>query len=395
MKRIAFFVILLLGLLQAVAVAKRLLPPQPPQPVHEPKRIDAAELLRALDISPTPDGVAKFLADVERGRFAPPAPDEIDRLIAALGSDTFREREQAGRTLAALIRPPLDKLRKAAIHEDLEISRRARQILMQIETRPDPVHLLFLVVKDRKLDVPVAQLAELASHSDRPPTLELAHDLLLPRLNASDGEQIKRWLESANASLRATGVRALPKILSEDALAATLARYLKDDGELVRGMAARTFVSHVTSDARLEKLLAATHIDTDALALVYRAAERQFRQSSKDLVHEPKTAGEFEKLARQYAEALTKTKGVKRELRPPANTPYWLELGLRTEKHPEILLYRIRWFNGQWSPWYAPGYNDMVGDGRAIRFWSCFNDHEHEVISTTRAELYRLIDDLP
>jgi hypothetical protein len=60
------------------------------------------------------------------------------------------------------------------------------------------------------------------------------------------------------------------------------------------------------------------------------------------------------------------------------------QLGLTTSTHPEILQYRIKWFDGSWSPWYVPGVNDRDWednpDGTARRIWSYFDDHTHEYI---------------
>ncbi len=60
------------------------------------------------------------------------------------------------------------------------------------------------------------------------------------------------------------------------------------------------------------------------------------------------------------------------------------QLGLATSTHPEILQYRIQWFDGSWSPWYVPGVNDVDWktnlDGSQRRIWSYFDDHTHEYI---------------
>ena len=36
-----------------------------------------------------------------------------------------------------------------------------------------------------------------------------------------------------------------------------------------------------------------------------------------------------------------------------------------------------------------------VGKGRDIRLWACFNDHEYEVVTTTRKDKQRMVQDLP
>jgi len=66
------------------------------------------------------------------------------------------------------------------------------------------------------------------------------------------------------------------------------------------------------------------------------------------------------------------------------NYHYWENLGLNTASHPEIKKYRIRWFDGSWSPWYTPGQDDVDwktnGDGSTRRVWSYFDDHYHKYV---------------
>lgn len=48
----------------------------------------------------------------------------------------------------------------------------------------------------------------------------------------------------------------------------------------------------------------------------------------------------------------------------------------------DIAMYRIRWFNGNWSKWYTPCVDDVDwktnGDGTQRRVWSYFKDHQHQ-----------------
>ena len=50
-----------------------------------------------------------------------------------------------------------------------------------------------------------------------------------------------------------------------------------------------------------------------------------------------------------------------------------------------VIAYKLRWFNGSWSGWYVPGYNDMdmkknVAANTLRRKWSYFQDHQHQVV---------------
>lgn len=50
-----------------------------------------------------------------------------------------------------------------------------------------------------------------------------------------------------------------------------------------------------------------------------------------------------------------------------------------SEAHQDILLYRIKWFNGKWSGWLLSGVNDNNKQLNR-QHWNCFYDHQHEFI---------------
>ena len=76
-------------------------------------------------------------------------------------------------------------------------------------------------------------------------------------------------------------------------------------------------------------------------------------------------------------------------MRPPQRKvnqeDYWsyVREGVRVKLN--VLKYRIRWFNGNWSPWYYPGFWDIDWktnkDSSIRRVWSYFDDHTHELVT--------------
>jgi hypothetical protein len=87
--------------------------------------------------------------------------DKIDQLIEQLGSGTFKDRESATKALDAIGAPALEKLRKASESEDLEIKRRAADLVKRIEKRAEVSRVLqakrvHLVYKDTPLKDAVA-----------------------------------------------------------------------------------------------------------------------------------------------------------------------------------------------------------------------------------------------
>ncbi|MGL4549646.1 MAG: hypothetical protein ACRC33_00550, partial [Gemmataceae bacterium] len=78
-------------------------------------------------------------------------PGRIDKLIEDLGSDAFKDREDATKALEAAGEPALEKLRKAAKSDDAEVRKRATGLVAKIEyrtatarvLRPREVHLVY------------------------------------------------------------------------------------------------------------------------------------------------------------------------------------------------------------------------------------------------------------
>src|SRR4051812_43483250 len=67
-----------------------------------------------------------------------PSPKELDRLIANLGNDDFRVREEATHKLYKIGKPAIPALRQALSSDDPEVQSRAQLIIKRIEIRPVP-----------------------------------------------------------------------------------------------------------------------------------------------------------------------------------------------------------------------------------------------------------------
>src|SRR2546428_2390316 len=64
-----------------------------------------------------------------------PDDKEIARLVKQLGSSDFRTRDAATKRLQEIGEPALDALNKAATSKDLEMRRRAEQVIAVIENK--------------------------------------------------------------------------------------------------------------------------------------------------------------------------------------------------------------------------------------------------------------------
>jgi hypothetical protein len=349
------------------------------------------EALRGLKVEPTREGVEQFLAAVAKGDHGPLGAREADALIARLGHDDFEQREAATNQLASMLFPPLGKLQEATRHKDAEVAARSRRVLDRLASRTDPVAALFRVARDKAIPLAPSQVMPVIARCESAAGLEAAEEALVAAVKPADRELLRKWVGDKEPRVKAAALLGLGAALKDDAVP-ELRKHLEGGDETVRSAAARALAQR---GQVFDYKKYAPQLDAETRVTLLRAAERRFRQENKDRRDKPGVMDQYGKLLDDYAVALAKAKGVKQEKKAPQKTPYWLELGMSTSKHPEVLMYKIRWFGGQWSSWYVPGFNDKLTDGRAIRFWSCFNDHEYEVITTTEKRRYRETQDLP
>jgi hypothetical protein len=358
----------------------------------EPEGEKAVQVLRDLGVDPTREGIGKFLDAVAKGEHASVSAREADELIARLGSDDFDVREQTTKRLSAMIFPPVQKLEEAAKHNDFEVARRSQVILTHLSARPDPIVALFQTVRARAIPVTALQIRPVLTACEQPASLAAAQDALVVAVGKDDLEQVRKWMEDKDWRVKVAAVRALGAIRRENAVP-ELEKLLESKDPKVSGAAARALVD--LGQALDYKKYTAV-LDTESQVSLLRIAEKRFRQENRDKRDKPAVMQEYQKLLSDYAAALTKAKNVKQEKKGRQDTPYWLNLGLDTSKHPEVLMYRIQWSGGTWSDWCVPGFNDReMGKGRNIRLWAFFSDHTYEIITTSDKTKHREVQDLP
>ncbi len=123
----------------------------------EAERRADERLLKEQGIGPGGDALLKFL------RLRSPTGDdrpEINRLLAALGSDSFEERENATQLLIQRGSSIAADLKKLADHPDAEVRRRAAEALAEIEHGPGPA-LPVAVIRQLVLQAPAGTAAAL------------------------------------------------------------------------------------------------------------------------------------------------------------------------------------------------------------------------------------------
>ena len=99
-------------------------------------RLDDAQLeaLLPLEVTPYPDRLFRVALVVVQDA-DPDLQSEIDKLVAQLGDDQWRQREQAQKDLAELGLAAKPKLEGALKHKDVEIVFRAEQLLEAIKAK--------------------------------------------------------------------------------------------------------------------------------------------------------------------------------------------------------------------------------------------------------------------
>jgi len=75
---------------------------------------------------------------IAAGPATAPAPKEVDALIAQLGHDDFRIREEASTKLQKIGKPAIPSLKQAMSSADPEVQSRAEMLIKRIEQRPVP-----------------------------------------------------------------------------------------------------------------------------------------------------------------------------------------------------------------------------------------------------------------
>ncbi len=109
-------------------------------------------------------GLATLIA-IPTGAAEPVDAKKIDKLIEKLSADDFADREKATAELDAIGAPALESLRKATASQDVEVSKRAADLVAKIEKRAETVRVLapkkvHLVYKETPLAEAAADFAK-------------------------------------------------------------------------------------------------------------------------------------------------------------------------------------------------------------------------------------------
>lgn len=351
--------------------------------------------LAAVGVPPDRDAVIGFLTDLAAGKRAGLPKQVAAELVANLASRDYAAREQATRTLMEQLLPPVALLKDARRTGPPEQVRRAGRILAAVATRPDPVAAALRLVRRKKWDMSLGQLIRVAEVTQTGPATDAAHDLLAERATAEDETAVRGWLTDKNPKRVAAAGRVLPLISKADATA-DVRKLLDHADDGVRYAAARGLAEKADSvDFQPFK----GKLSADAFARLLTAAEWDFRTANAERVNDPAVKKRYGRLLEQYAAALLAADGYRHERKQPNYNAQWVKLGLDTSARPDVILYKVKWFNGGWSEWLSPGFGDVVmargkPDPRNIRCWGCFDDHEYEVILATGPDRHRTILDV-
>jgi hypothetical protein len=347
-------------------------------------------VLEGAGVKPTAEALAKYLTDQTAAAQKPLTDAEADAVIAKLGNDDFDTREAAMKQLLGLRQPPMARLKAARVHPDLEVRTRTEEILDQLSQRSDPLAAAFRVARDKKVRLDPEPVLAVIARAESIALAEAGRDLLVAQAKADDLAQAKKWAGSEMLAVKAAGLRVWA-VLDKGGAVPALRELLKNPTPGVRAAAARALLD---VGEEVDALAAVAEVAPEEAVFVLKAAEWKLRNALKDRRKDGKAMEGYYRLLDAYGAVLAKVPGVRTEKLPPQNTQHYLELAHDTTKHPDIVLYKIQWFAGHWSHWYSPGFNDAGEDGRVMRLWSCFNDHNFEVVTTTRRDLFRQILDL-
>lgn len=341
---------------------------QKPKGPHGPIDDVLEQSLRTLRIDPTQDGLRQVLAPL------PVDQKQIEAWIEQLGAERFNDREHATKALIAVPNIPPGLLEAQVRDDDPERSARAKQILQARTTNPRHINAIrFIRVRNWKALKP--QLLYFAAAAG--PIGQEAREALQQLADPTDFPQVTALRKDENPYLRATAIlmagKATPKLA--DAWAAQARR---DPSRVVR--------IHANA-VRPGKLANKTEY-AESLWMATRLLRNTLLVNDQTTVEERR---ELNRLHLAASDALVAADLAARAEHRPIRAQIFMNYGLDTSERTDILLYRIKWFSGKWSNWYAPGFNDReLKKNRSIRHWACFNDHSFEVL-TSKDETFRRV----
>ncbi|MGH7173001.1 MAG: HEAT repeat domain-containing protein [Gemmataceae bacterium] len=186
------------------------------------------------------DGPA-LLAALAKHTLTPDKSRHLRELVTQLGNDEFSVREDASRNLRAFGRLALPRLRTASKDRDLEVARRAKMLIEQIENGPDvrlPLTALRLLAMRKPAGAVEALLAYLPFAEDEVREDEVRKSLVfLARRDGKLDAALRRGLADAQPKVRAVAAEALIEGGGSEGRAA-VRKLLKKDKPPVRLRAA-------------------------------------------------------------------------------------------------------------------------------------------------------------
>jgi HEAT repeat protein len=200
-----------------------------------------ALFLKANGIGPDPAGLLAYLRSMRPGD---EQKREILRLIEQLGSRRFQTRSEAARRLTSLAVVAIPELQEATRSADLEVRRRATEILARVEkvSRPLLIAAVRLVGK-RKTPGAAPVLLELLASFPEGYTQRLLREALWQASGAEDGKVLRGAIDSGKPEIRAVALVACERALGRRVLPVAR-KHLTDREEMVRLAAARVVALH-------------------------------------------------------------------------------------------------------------------------------------------------------
>lgn len=255
-------------------LALAMLPALGPLPARgDDKAFGAAELLKRVGTGTDRDEVAGLLKRLASGK----VDTDTREMIARLGADDFRQREQATEALLALPVVDASALRTAADSEDLETRLRASYVLANRYGRSerDLLDAALVVVADKKhKGLAKAILAATPAPPNDPALVARLADALAATANDDDLAVLSEAVAKQKGMARQAAAMALARRFGDQA-EKHLAPLLESDSddERLSGLQALADAGRGSVLPRLVKLLDSDRVETRAEAVkLLRAA---------------------------------------------------------------------------------------------------------------------------
>lgn len=184
-----------------------------PGPAYPPEPKDDQQVLSGAGINADAQSIGAYLRKL---KLSPASADDIQKLVAQLGSEVWKEREEASARLTALGPAAAEALAAAAKSPDAEVRARAEKILSE-SSRANVMESALAVAAEKKMALPIVDLLGVEGLCQEGRPRRLLERLLEASATPKDLPAIRAAIKSSSNDLKPCLLGALAKSAGDQA----------------------------------------------------------------------------------------------------------------------------------------------------------------------------------